>query len=118
MFVLRFEPVAFYPSIGCGPRQKPLTTPALYLTNIISSILFTRFYFVTDTTDEIKFLRFLISPLKTGSYYFWSNDLEVLLKGKRLWIFVETPYSKCSAAPETIDEKSSRNESNAIEAII
>lgn len=68
--------------------------------------------------DEKEFSRFRISPLKTDNYYSWSNDLEVVLRGKGLWKFVETPYTECSATPETIDENSSGNESNAVETMI
>lgn len=40
-------------------------------------------------TDDKDFARVRIQPLTADNYYVWSNDIEVLLRGKGLWTHAE-----------------------------
>lgn len=41
-----------------------------------------------SSLTEREFLKLTIAPLTAGSYYSWSNNLKIVLRGKRFWKFV------------------------------
>lgn len=68
--------------------------------------------------DDNELLKFKETPLGSDNYFFWSRDMEIILRGKVLWKYVGTnsntlSYEKgmdenehtCKDVPEKINKK-------------
>lgn len=51
--------------------------------------------------DEKNMLKFQIKKLKADNYFAWSNDMEVILKGKGLWKYVVNAATTDNASKDT-----------------